>query len=51
MGKTEASPTYWIRNNFSKVESCKNPLAKVVDFELLGARFALGGLEADFTPI
>ena len=26
-------------------------LAKVVDFEPLGAFFALGGLEADLTPI
>ena len=36
---------------FRKLKRWANPLAKVVDFEPLGAFFALGGLEADLTPI
>ena len=43
---------YWIHNNFSKVEELKCSLAKVTDFEPLGALFALGRLEeADLAPI
>ena len=36
---------------FLQIEKLKIPLAKVVDFEPLGALFGLGGLEADLTPI
>ena len=58
LGVTGISNTYptqfsklSLRGDFSKVEEVKIPLAKVVDFEPLGALFALGGLEADLTPI
>ena len=50
MGKTEGSPIGFVAI-FRRLKSWKNPLAKVVDFEPLGALFALGGLEADLTPI
>ena len=50
VGKTEGSPTGFIPI-FWRLKSWKNPPAKVVDFEPLGALFGLGGLEADLTPI
>ena len=50
MGKTEGSPIGF-GAIFRRLKSWKIPLAKVVDFEPLGALFALGGLEADLTPI
>ena len=36
---------------FRRLKSWTIPLAKVVNFKPLGALFALGGLEADLTPI
>ena len=50
MGKTEGSPIGF-GAIFGRLKSWTIPLAKVVDFEPLGALFALGGLEADLTPI
>ena len=50
VSKTEGSPIGFIPI-FWRLKSWKNPLAKVVDFEHLGALFGLGGLEADLTPI
>ena len=38
---------YWIHCNFWRSKSWRIPLAKVIDFERLGALFALGGLKAD----
>ena len=50
MGKTEGSPIGLWRK-FGRWNDWIIPLAKVVDFEPLGALFGLGGLEADLTPI
>ena len=50
IGKTEGSPIGLWRK-FGRWNDWIIPLAKVVDFEPLGALFGLGGLEADLAPI
>ena len=47
VGKTEGSPSGFIQL-FWRLKSRKNPLAKVVDFERLGALFGPGTPDPDF---
>ena len=46
MGKTEGSPI-GLGRNFGRLNSWKNPLAKVVDFEPLGALSGPGTPDPD----
>ena len=46
MSKTEGSPIR-LRRNFGRSNSWKNPLAKVVDFEPLGAHSGPGAPDSD----
>ena len=46
MGKTEGSPI-GLGRNFGRLNSWKNPLAKVVDFEPLGALSGPGAPDPD----
>ena len=46
MGKTEGSRIR-LGRNFGRLNSCKNPLTKVVDFEPLGALSGPGAPDPD----
>ena len=48
MGKTEGSPIR-LGRDFGRLNSWKNPLAKVVDFEPLGALSGPGAPDPDLT--
>ena len=49
MGKTEGSPIR-LGRDFGRLNSWKNPLAKVVDFEPLGALFGPRATDPDSAP-
>ena len=42
---------YWIQKELQRTEWLKKPLAKVVDFEPLGALLGPGAPDADLAPI